>query len=200
MGLNRKSGFLVMNKKSKVLMLVSALLLLLLFILPLWKITLSAPQYPDGLKMYLNINGITDGGSGDIANINIMNHYVGMKKIDDADFREFKILPYIVITLVVLGIIVSLLKKKKFIIIWISLIIILGIIGLYDFYQWEYEYGHNLNPQAAIKVPGAAYQPPLIGNKQILNFVAGSFPHLGTVVILLSISLATIAFIETNKD
>lgn len=189
-----------MNNKSKLLMVIAALLLLLLFIFPLWKITLSAPQYPDGLRMYLNINGITDGGSGDISNINIMNHYVGMKKIDDADFNEFKILPYIVITLTVIGIITAFLNKKKLIIGWIILIIILGLFGMYDFYQWEYEYGHNLDPHAAIKVPGAAYQPPLLGNKQILNFVAGSFPHIGTLFILISICLAAVAYSQARKD
>ena len=179
-----------MRKKPTIIMLTAALLLLLLFTVPLWKITLSAPQYPDGLKMYLNIDGISDGGTGDLKNINIMNHYVGMKEIDQEDFKEFEIIPLIVIGLVLSGIIFALLKKRSLIIFWIGIFALLGIVGLYVFYQWEYEYGHNLDPKAAIKVPGAAYQPPLLGKKEILNFIAGSYPHIGAYLILISMSLA----------
>ena len=48
-----------------------------------------------------------------------------------------------------------------------------------DFWRWDYNYGHNLNPDAAIIVPGMAYQPPLIGYKQLLNFGAYSIPDIG---------------------
>ena len=183
-----------MNTKSKGLMIIASLLLILLFIFPLWKITLSAPQYPDGLKMYLNINGISDGGTGDVANINIMNHYVGMKEINADDFKEFIYFPYIVVGLIVLGLIAAFMKTRKLILIWLILFIVLGILGLYDFYQWEYNYGHDLDPRAAIQIPGAAYQPPLLGRKTILNFVAGSYPHLGAYAIMLSMALGAAAW------
>ena len=189
-----------MNIKSKPLMIIASLLLLLLFILPLWKITLYAPQYPDGLKMYLNIDGISDGGTGDVANINIMNHYVGMKKIDESDFKEFVYFPYIVIALTLMGFIVAFVKKRSLILVWLILIAILGILGLYDFYIWEYEYGHNLDPYAAIKVPGAAYQPPLLGKKEILNFVAESFPQAGAFVIFLSMVLGVFAWTKGKNN
>ena len=48
-----------------------------------------------------------------------------------------------------------------------------------DFWKWEYNYGHTLNPDAAIIVPGMSYQPPLIGFKQLLNFGAYSIPDIG---------------------
>ncbi len=48
---------------------------------------------------------------------------------------------------------------------------VLAAVGLYDFYMWEYDYGHNLNPHAAIKIPGMAYQPPLIGSKMLLTLM-----------------------------
>jgi len=189
-----------MNKKSISVMIIASILLSLLFLVPLWKITLSAPQYPDGLKMYLNIDGISDGGTGDIANINIMNHYVGMKKIEQDDFKEFTIIPFVVIGLIVSGLLIALIRKRSFIIIWLSIIVVLGLIGLYDFYQWEYEYGHNLDPRAAIKVPGAVYQPPLLGKKEILNFIAGSFPHLGSLIIIVSMGLASYSWYLGKTD
>lgn len=188
-----------MNTKSKLFMIAASLLLLLLFVLPLWKITLSAPQYPDGLKMYLNIDGISDGGTHDIANINIMNHYIGMKKIDEADFKEFTYIPYIIIGLVISGLMVGFIKKRSLILVWLVLIAVLGVLGLYDFYVWLYEYGHNLDPRAAIKVPGATYQPPLFGTKEILNFTAGSYPQAGAFMIGISMALASFAWIVGKK-
>ena len=62
-----------------------------------------------------------------------------------------------------------------FLITFVLFVILAGI----DFYRWNYEYGHNLDPNAAIKVPGMAYQPPLIGYKQLLNFGAYSIPDIG---------------------
>ena len=183
-----------MNKNSRLLMIIASLLLLLLFLLPLWKITLGAPQYPDGLRMYLNIDGISDRGTGDIGNINIMNHYVGMKDINEEDFKEFTYIPYIMISLVLLGLISAFVKTRKLILIWLILFVILGILGLYDFYRWEYEYGHNLNPMAAIKVPGAYYQPPMFGSKTILNFDASAYPQLGAYLIGVSMFLASLAW------
>ena len=59
-----------------------------------------------------------------------------------------------------------------------------GAWGIYDFWNWEYQYGHNLNPHAAIKIPGMAYQPPLIGWKQLLNFLAGSVPDTGGWLVI----------------
>jgi copper chaperone NosL len=59
---------------------------------------------------------------------------------------------------------------------------LLGIAGLIDFYIWEYNYGHDLDPRAIIKIPGMSYQPPLLGTEQILNFSASSYPGLGGIL------------------
>ena len=188
-----------MNIKPRTLMVIASLLLLLLFIFPLWQISLYAPQYPDGLKMYLNINGIADGGTGDIANINIMNHYVGMKQIHEDDFKEFTYMPYIVIGLTIMGLLVAFIKKRSLILVWLILIAVLGVAGLYDFYLWEYDYGHNLDPHAAIQIPDAAYQPPLFGSKEILNFTANSYPQLGAFIIMISMALGAFAWLKEKS-
>jgi copper chaperone NosL len=55
-----------------------------------------------------------------------------------------------------------------------------SVVGLADFWKWEYDYGHNLDEETAIiKIPGMSYQPPLIGSRQILNFTAHSWPGSG---------------------
>jgi copper chaperone NosL len=69
---------------------------------------------------------------------------------------------------------------------WIASMYLLlcGVWGMYDFWHWEYQYGHNLDPHAAIRIPGMAYQPPMFGWKQLLNFLAGSFPDIGGWLII----------------
>ncbi len=59
------------------------------------------------------------------------------------------------------------------------LFVCFGMVAMADFWKWEYNYGHTLNPDAAIIVPGMSYQPPLIGFKQLLNFGAYSIPDTG---------------------
>ncbi|MBI1932386.1 MAG: hypothetical protein HYS24_07595 [Ignavibacteriales bacterium] len=176
-----------MNKKEKILTLIAALILIGTFFFPIWKIDLHAPQYPEGIGLRIWINQITGVNEFDLSNINKLNHYIGMKEIIPSSIPELTIMPYIIITLIILGILVSFLKKKSLLSVWLVLIIIFMMIGLYDFYLWGYEYGHNLNPHAPIKVPGMTYQPPLLGAKQLLNMKSISLPDFGSYFIGLSI-------------
>lgn len=84
--------------------------------------------------------------------------------------------------------------------IWIVLFIVTAAIGLYDFYMWEYDYGHNLNPHAAIKIPGMAYQPPLLGSKMLLNFNAISMPHIGSWILVTVVILSIVALFIDRKN
>lgn len=157
-----------------VLILCGAALVAVLFV-PMWRIDLVAPQYPEGLMLLIYPDKL--GGNVDI--INGLNHYIGMKTLHTEDFIEFSLLPYIIGFFAAAFLLVAVLGKRK----WLNLLFILfvsfGILAMYDFWRWEYNYGHNLNPEAAIIVPGMAYQPPLIGFKQLLNFGAYSMPDKG---------------------
>jgi len=186
-----------MKKSSKILLLVSSLILIGIFFFPLWTIDLQAPQYPEGLTMGIWINKI----SGDLKIINDLNHYVGMKEIVPDAIPELKYMPFIVGFLILFGLVNFFVVNKKLVWVWIILFVLLGAIGLYDFYMWEYDYGHNLNPNAAIKIPGMAYQPPLIGSKQMLNFHVDSYPSIGFVIIAVSILLAILAlYLSRNVE
>ena len=76
-------------------------------------------------------------------------------------------------------------KRRALLYITTILFIIFGVAFITDFYIWEYKYGHNLDPKAAIKIPGESYQPPLIGPKQVLNFFAQSYPYYGASIMFL---------------
>ncbi len=168
-----------MNNKistlSKVLLLLGAISLVISIFVPIWRIELDAPQYPEGL--FLQIYSSKLGGNVDI--INGLNHYIGMKTLHDEDFIEFTVLPYIIGFFAVASILVIVFGRKKLLYVLFTLFVLFGILAMYDFWRWEYDYGHNLDPKAAIIVPGMAYQPPLIGFKQLLNFGAYSIPDIG---------------------
>ena len=160
---------------SRISLLVAAAGLFCVLILPIWRIELDAPQYPEGLKLQIHANDI----KGDVDIINGLNHYIGMKTLHKADFIEFSVLPYVIIVFASLFILVAIVNRRR----WLNLLLVsficFGVVAMVDFWRWEYNYGHNLNPDAAIVVPGMAYQPPLIGFKQLLNFGAFSIPDLG---------------------
>jgi copper chaperone NosL len=154
--------------------LASVILIGALF-LPIWRIELTAPQYPEGLALLIYANKL----AGNIDVINGLNHYIGMKTLHTEDFIEFTLLPYIIAAFVLLGLAAAFLHKKKIYYAFILSFILFGLIAMTDFYRWNYNYGHDLDPNAAIKVPGMVYQPPLIGYKQLLNFGAYSMPSMG---------------------
>lgn len=160
---------------SRVLLTVCAIALTTVLFVPLWKIDLIAPQYPEGLSLLIYPNKL--GGNVDI--INGLNHYIGMKTLHTGDFTEFTILPWIIGLFALLFLAAAIAGKKNLLYTVFALFVIFGIVAMIDFYKWEYNYGHNLSPEAAIQVPGMSYQPPLIGYKQLLNFSAYSFPHTG---------------------
>ena len=168
-----------MKIQSKILITVSAILMLSAYFFPLWKILLGAPQYPEGLEMKIWLTGIT----GNVDQINRLNHYIGMQHIVVANFWEFKILPYIYGLIVAFGFFVAWTGKLKYLWLWMAVLVVFSIFGFSDFYLWEYDYGHHLDPHAAIKVEGMTYQPPLIGYKQLLNFVAGSLPDIAGYLV-----------------
>jgi hypothetical protein len=191
-------------KKSKIIMIVGVLMLLGLFAFPLWNIALEAPQYPDSIGMNIWINKITDEEPNDIKNINLMNHYVGMKDIPE-HLPEFDVFPPVVITMIILGLIIGIIGNRKLYLAWFIAMVLLGTAGMYDFYMWEYDYGHNLSEHAAIKFLDAAgdpmaYQPPLIGNATILNFVAKSWPRMGAYMLFTGMLLSIVAFFVARKE
>lgn len=170
---------------TRIITVFSALILIVVLFVPIWRIELSAPQYPEGLALQIHADKL----AGDVDVINGLNHYIGMRTLHTDDFVEFQVLPYIIGILAAFGLIAALVNRKWFFMTWGGFFVLFCIISMVDFYRWNYNYGHNLDPAAAIRVPGMAYQPPLIGYKQLLNFGAYSIPDIGgwimTVVGLL---------------
>ena len=175
------------------IILVAALLLVPAFVSPLWTMTMYAPQYPNGLRLQIYSHKLEGGNGGqDVKEINILNHYIGMKDLTTEDFTEFKWLPFVVGALgllflrgVVFGTVGNLL----------DITILFAYFSLFSLWSFAYKlwaYGHNLAPSAAVKV--APFMPPLFGGKQLANFEVYSYPAassyaLGGTAVALIVAL-----------
>ena len=189
-----------MTKLSRLLFAGAAVLLLGAFAFPLWRIDLLAPQYPEGLGMLIRVNTVTGIQPNDLANINGLNHYIGMKPIEPDAIPELRVMPWLLAGLAALGALGAAFGSRKLLYTWLVSFVALGVVGLVDFWRWTYDYGHNLDYEhAIIKVPGMTYQPPIIGTKQLLNFTAASWPALGTAFLGAAFALGVAALVMSRR-
>lgn len=160
---------------NRIILCVCSVALAAVIFLPIWRIELDAAQYPEGLELQIH----SDKLAGNVDVINGLNHYIGMKTLHADDFIEFTVLPYIIGFFALSFLVVAISGKRKWVYVLFAAFLLFGVVAMVDFYRWLYEYGHDLDPNAPIIVPGMAYQPPLLGFKQLLNFGAYSIPDIG---------------------
>jgi len=185
-----------MSTTSRIIIAIGSLAMCIMFFVPVWSIYLIAPQYPEGLSMQIWLYRIT----GQVEIINGLNHYIGMKHIKAEMFPEFTFLIYIFGVFILFGLIVAFAGSRKLLFAYLVLSLIGAIAALVDFYMWGYDYGHDLDPTAAIQVPGLSYQPPVIGHKKLLNFDSYSYPDTGGWVIVgVTAVFSIVWFLEWRK-
>ena len=183
----------------RAMLLVALVALLGGAVLPLWRISLVAPQYAEGLSLDMYAYQIVAGNDGqDLAEINTLNHYIGMRPIAQADFLEMKVLPFAIgafslLTLraVVVGRIISLVDLAV-------LFLYFGAFSLGSFVYRLYSYGHHLDPQAPMKIK--PFMPVVIGSQPIANFVQTSVPLAGTLCMAAFLVLLVAALWSSVRE
>jgi len=189
-----------MSRLSRCLIALASLAVLGALPLPLWNIRLAAPQYPEGLGMQIDANTVRGATDHDLGNINELNHYIGMKTIEPDDIPELRVIPWFIVGLAVLGFAAAAVGKRSGAYLWVGVFAALGAAGGWDFWHWEYLYGHDLDLEhAIIKIPGMSYQPPLIGSKQLLNFTASSWPASGALLLGVAFALGVAAIVVSRR-
>ena len=145
----------------------------------LWTLHFEAPQYPNGLDLHVYTYTIQGGNGGvDLPEINTLNHYVGMRKLDPDDFRDLDFIPFAMGALALLALRVAVIGDVRGLLDLAVLTGYFGVFALGRFVYMLYSYGHDLDPRAPIKMD--AFMPPVIGTKQMGNFVVSSWPAAGT--------------------
>ncbi len=176
----------------RLLLLLCGIGLAVVLLVPVWRIELAAPQYPEGLMLQIYAGKL----GGDVEIVNGLNHYIGMRTLHANDFMEFTFLPYIIGAFALWAVLVAALGSRRGLYLLTGAYLLFAILAMVDFWRWEYDYGHNLDPTAAIQVPGMTYQPPLLGYKQLLNFGAFSIPDTGGwIMTAVGVALALCTFL-----
>lgn len=156
--------------------------LVLAFTEPLWRISMKAPQYPQGLYMDIYAHKIEGGNGGQhIQEINTLNHYIGMHKIDRAELSDLDWIPFGLGLLMLLALRCAAIGNVRTL---IDLAVLAGYIGAFAFGRFVYKlyvFGHNLDPAAPFKLD--PFTPAIVGTKQIANFTTTSGPQLGSYYI-----------------
>lgn len=131
-------------------------LLLLSLLFPYWRMTLQAPQYPGGLRVDVYVTHL----AGDVNEVDNLNHYIGMKKLHEAAQVERFLAPLAIGAAALLGEALAFARRR-----WAAVLslpaMLFPIIFLADMYYWLYRYGHDLDPNAPLRLP--PFTPPLIG-------------------------------------
>lgn len=169
---------------ARVLMLLAAISLVLALILPLWRIHLVAPQYQEGLELNIYTYQLVAGNDGqDLHEINSLNHYIGMKPIEEADFIEMRWVPFALGIFILLALRACLIGSIGSLIDLLALFLYFTAFSLGSFYFRLYTYGHQLDPRAPMTIE--PFTPIMVGRQQIANFVQSSWPDIGTLPLSL---------------
>jgi copper chaperone NosL len=177
----------------RILLLVALLLVLPCYLFPLYEMTMFAPQYPDGLRLHIYSYKLEGGNGGqDAREINLLNHYIGMKDLETTDFTEFKWIPFVVGAFGLLFLRTAVVGKIAHLVDVLVLYLYFGLFSLWSFAYKMYWYGHHLSPTAAVKID--AFTPPLFGYKKLANFEVYSYPALGSYALAGVALLLIVAF------
>jgi copper chaperone NosL len=190
-----------LNMWSRLILLLAAVIVAAAVFFPLWKLHLIAPQYADGLDMQIYAYKIEGGGlnGNDLDEINLLNHYIGMKSIEQADFSEMQILPFMFGVFFLLAMRAAVFGEMKAVVDLFMVASYFGVFSIGAFYYRLYSYGHNLDPTAPM--PTEPFTPLIFGTQKIANFTQSSYPELGTYLlwVFMALLLAAIWFSRRAK-
>ncbi len=189
-----------LNLASRLILLLAAVAVAASVFFPLWKLRLTAPQYTEGLQLDLYAWKIQGGGlnGNDLNEINKLNHYIGMRPIQQADFTEMQVLPFMFGVFVLLALRAAVLGEMRFVVDLFALASWFGLFSIGSFYYRLYTYGHRLDPKAAMDIE--PFTPLIFGTQQIANFTQSSYPQLGTYLLWVFMALLLVAMWCSRKE
>ncbi len=189
-----------LTMSSRFLVVLGALLLLPAFFTPLYTMTLYSNQFPDGLTLDIyaaSLHGGHTADRDDLKEINTLNHYIGMRPLEEADFTEFKWIPLMLGFFIILGLRAAVIGKMAKL---VDTLVLFGWFSLFAFWHFcdrLYTYGHNLDPEAPVKVP--PFMPPVFGSQQMANFHVFNYPGVGSYCFAAFVLLLVAAVIVSAR-
>jgi hypothetical protein len=178
------------------MLLVAALLVAAATVLPVWGMVLVSTQYPEGLRMVVYPARI----AGDLAEINALNHYIGMTPVSDGFFVELQYLRPVLVVVAAALVLAAAARHTR----WLTmapLAVLAGLgvggLGMMRYRLWQF--GHQLDPQAPITID--PFTPPMIGLNQIAQFATYSYFSWGFFLALAAaVLLAVVVAADRRRD
>lgn len=200
--LQREQRFLIrpLNLTSRFLLLLAAACVAGSVFFPLWRLHLTAPQYAEGLRLDIYAWKIQGGGlnGNDLNEINNLNHYIGMKPIQQADFTEMQVIPFMFGVFILLALRAAVLGLMRFVVDLFMLAAWFGAFSIGSFYYRLWSYGHHLDPKAPMTIK--PFTPKIFGEQTIANFNQSSYPQLGTYLLWAFMALLILAMWFSRKE
>jgi len=158
------------------------------FTLPLWQITIRSPQVDRDLTLAVYAATIETGNDGrDLHDINVLNHYVGMKPIDRQDLTDLDWIPFGLCLIAILTLRCAAIGNVGSL---VDLVVLTGYAGLFGLARFAYRlhsYGHNLSPDAP--TPVAPFTPAILGTQLVGDVTVTSQPGSGMILIGLFVAI-----------
>lgn len=180
-------------------LIAATIALVLALLLPIWRIVLVAPQYQEGLSLRIYTYQLVAGNNGqDLHEINGLNHYIGMRSLEEADFVEMRWVPFAIGIFILLALRAAAIGSIRSLIDLLVLYLYFSAFSLGTFYYRLYTYGHRLDPKAPVTIE--PFTPVMIGKQQIANFEQSSWPEIGTLFLALFPLLLLAAIWLSRKE
>ena len=180
--------------RSRMLMLVATLAIVPCIVLPTWNIGLQAPQYPQGLALTIYPNTV----GGDLREVNLLNHYIGMQEIAPDEFPEFRFIPFFILRFFGFALLTALIGSMSLAVIGWMDFALFGAVMLYTMQHWLHQYGHNLSPDAPLRIE--PFSASLLGTTHVGQFTVTSWPAVGAILMgLAGVMGPVIAYFEWRR-
>jgi len=163
------------------------------FFLPWWRFWLYAPQYPKGLGLVISLTGM----SGDVGEIDLLNHYIGMKHLADAAPVERRLAAYGVAAIAVVTFALLAFSGRRINKLVAIPAVLFPVVFIADSFYWLYSFGHALDPKAPLHID--AFTPQMFGNGQIGQFETFARPELGFWLAVVGVVCAVTAAVLRSR-
>ncbi len=160
---------------------LAAILLVASIFLPYWKMTLHAPQYPGGLSVITYLNDMT----GDVAEIDGLNHYIGMRPLEEAAQLE-RSLSIAAIGVIALLVLAAIFIHSPFAALLTLPAMVFPFMFLAVMYYWLRDFGLNLDPTAPLSSSIDPFVPPILGEGFVAQFRTVAEVQIGFYFALLA--------------
>ena len=167
-----------------ILLGVAAVLLLVSVFVPYWKMTLHAPQYPQGLSVEVYVNRMT----GDVAEIDGLNHYIGMRPLGEAAQLE-RAVSFVAVGALVLLVLAAIFVHSPWALLLALPAILWPFIFIGDMYYWMRNFGMNLDPTAPLSSSIDPFVPPILGSGMVGQFETVATFEIGLWLAFLAVAL-----------